>query len=93
MELEMQDVTLGIAVELQNLQIPNLGPMERSKQQRLMQVVSALLEFKSEEKIVEWLLKPNKQCRGKPPMDLVNSEYATEDLMAIIEQAKNGVYT
>lgn len=93
MELEMKDAALGIVVKLQNLQVSNLGPMERSKQRRLMQVVSALLEFKSEEATVKWLLRKNPMCGDFPPIDLVYSEYATRELMKIIQQSRDGVYT
>ena len=69
------------------------GSLERERDARLMKAASALLEFKNIKNTIKWLLKLNKQCDNLPPIDLVHSEYATRELLKIIQQSRDGVIT
>jgi hypothetical protein len=84
----MKDLALGVAVRVENLLISSQGPSQIARQQRLVLVVSDLLDFWPEEQVVQWLLKENRGLRRKRPIDLINSEYATEDLLSAIREMK-----
>jgi uncharacterized protein (DUF2384 family) len=42
--------------------------------------------------IAAWLEKPNPDLRGYPPVDLLGSAYATEELIDRIEEWGQGAY-
>lgn len=82
----MKDVALGMAVKLENLQVPERGDQERYRQGRLVKVLNELLKFWPEGRVRAWMLKENPGFRGIRPIDMVGSEYSTQDLLrAIIE--------
>lgn len=93
MEQAATSVALGIAVRLQNLQSLNKGLMEQRKQARLEKVAEALLEFKTEEETMRWLLVKNKGFSNIAPIDLVESEYATQKLLSVIRMMRSGVFS
>lgn len=82
----MRDVALGIVVKIENLLISEQGFSQINRQRRLVQVVEDLLDFWPEERVAQWLLSENRGLRNKKPIDLVNSEYATEDLLDAIKE-------
>jgi|GEM_PF-3529361 len=84
----MTDVALGMVVRVENLLISERGPSQIAYQQRLVEVIKELLHLWPEERIIEWLLKENRWFRNKRPVDLVNSEYATEDLLSVVKEMK-----
>ncbi|MDE2001586.1 MAG: hypothetical protein KGI60_03435 [Patescibacteria group bacterium] len=67
--------------------------LKTARRGRLIKVVEALLEFKTDEQAAKWLLKKNRFCHDLQPIDLIGSEYATRELLKIIEQARDGVYS
>ncbi len=84
----MMDVALGLAVKVENLLIEARGLSQVAYQQRLIGVISELLHIWPEERIVSWLLKENRGFRHKRPIDLVNSAYATEELLSAVKEMK-----
>ena len=83
---------LEVAQKVNNALNSQKGNSETQRDARLMKVISALLKFKSSESVEKWLLKPNRQFGNVSPVDLVNSEYATRELMKVILSYKGGNY-
>ncbi len=86
---EKNDLAIKVFIEIANEMVKIHGQMEQGRQARLSKVISELLKFRGAEEAQKWLLNKNKQCGNLPPIDLVNSEYATRHLMALIKKNKN----
>ncbi len=84
----MRDVALGLAMKLENQQIPELGDLGRNRQGRLVGVLNELLKFWSEGRVRSWMMKENPGFRGVRPIDLTGSEYSTHDLLDAISEIK-----
>ncbi len=83
---------LEVAQKVNNALNSQKGNLEMERDIRLMKAISVLLKFKTPDSVEKWLLKPNRQFGNAPPMDLVNSEYATRELMKVILSYKGGNY-
>lgn len=57
---------------------------------RLQRVTKRLRTFMDTKNTVKWLQNPHPELRGVSPVDLLGSEYATEELVALIEQWVQG---
>ena len=84
--------SLILMLKVQNKLTLSKGIDNRGWQRRLMMVISALLDVFDKEHIAEWLFKPTQFFDGLPPIDLVNSEFATRTLLMKIKLIKSGEY-
>ncbi len=49
--------------------------------------------FENKEKFNSWINSPNKALGGKPPYDLLDSQFGREEVMSIIGRIDYGVYS
>ena len=81
---ELHNKAVQLMIKIYNDLLRNEGRVQGERQARLIKVLEAFLEFKSEKEIEKWLLKPNKRCDKLTPLDLIGSEYATRHLLRVI---------
>ena len=77
-------VALEVAQKINHSLVAQKGDLEKDRDARLMKVIMFWLEYKESEEVEKWLLTPNPNFSNQPPMDLINSEYATRKLMEVI---------
>lgn len=84
----MAETVREVVAQIENSLLSSQGVSQQKTQKRLGDVVSILLEFWPEERVVNWMLKKNPGLRGEQPVDLVNSAYATQHLLSVIREMK-----
>jgi len=89
---DTHDDSIALMREIQNKLTLSKAIDNRDWQRRLTAVIKMLLGVLDKECIVEWLLKPTELFDGLPPIDLVNSEFATRTLLMKIKLIKSGEY-
>ncbi len=88
MEGGMADEVRRVVQRVENLLVPKQGNLQQAKQLRLGKVILKLLDFWPEQRVVDWLMSKNSYLGNVPPIDLVESEYATPRLLIFIEEVR-----
>lgn len=88
MDKEMAHPVGEIVSQIKRSLLGRQGTIDQDMTVRLGKVVSTLLEFWSEKRVLAWMLKKNPELRGNAPLDLVYSNYATDDLFRAISEIK-----
>ncbi len=65
---------------------PEKGAMLR----RLRELIKRMGKAIPEEELLEFLMTPHRLLKGYRPVDLLESDYSFQDLIAFIEAAKSG---
>lgn len=84
----MADTVRIVVAQVEHLQISKQGCLQQERQRRLGEVISKLLAFWPEQRVVDWLMKKNAGLGNIPPVDLIESEYATTKLFSFIGEMK-----